>query len=94
MNGKQCKSLRASVDRDPVNGYDRQAYRAAKRAYTSGPTSAAQQPKVAASRGSARRRPQPIAPTWPHTYDQHGQSRPVILVRRYLPGQNHKLLEV
>lgn len=83
MNGKQCKLLRG---RNP----GRASYRRAKKAHTHGPTTLAQQATLVEPR--QRRHPKAISATWPGTKDQRAQSRPVITVRRYLPGQNRKAL--
>ena len=71
MNGKRAKQIRSRTS-------SRKEYQAAKRAAVKAPTLAAQNPTPLPVRNHKPKAP--IAATWPHTKDQHKQTRPIIVM--------------
>lgn len=73
MNGKKCKALRAKSE-------SRKGYQDAKKAAgAQARTNAAQCPTPVKLR-THKRKPA-IKATWPRTFDQHTQQRPIIVMR-------------
>jgi hypothetical protein len=73
MNGKKCKVLRAQAD-------NRKSYQHLKKSVSAqARTDAAQAPTPVKLR--THKRKAAIKPTWPDTFNQHTQRRPLIVMR-------------